>query len=150
MDRIPIILKITYSKHRTCSDMDKIRSNLDQNRFLIDGYDLLFLTNQSSDNSEDIECIYPVYKGDEELLKIHKENSKLFPVPVLHILKAVLYLPKETPVKNKKNIVLEIPCRKLRPYYEISLKELYYSVLHRFVKIVFHFVYFYSYKTQLD
>lgn len=77
MTREPLIFKISFSVYKSESYIDEIRNNLNENRYMIDGYDLLFLFIRSSNDSENIECIYPIFKGDEEILKLQKENMTI-------------------------------------------------------------------------
>lgn len=74
MSREPLIFKITLPMNTTYQDRDELMYQLKENRYMIDGYDLVFFSNYSQDYGGDIECLYPIFKGDEEILKLQKEN----------------------------------------------------------------------------
>ncbi|NPV13169.1 MAG: hypothetical protein HPY57_15490 [Ignavibacteria bacterium] len=79
--RQPIIFHVCLGYGASQSDIDSMSYNLNENhRHLIDGYEFVYYVSCSLDKNNKkstIECVYPIYKGDDELIKLHKENLKM-------------------------------------------------------------------------
>lgn len=47
---------------------------------LVDGFEFVFYVSGTLDQKKKestIECVYPTYKSDDELIKLHKQNLKM-------------------------------------------------------------------------
>lgn len=102
--RQPIVFHVRMEYQSTQHAIEEISRELNtKHKHIVDGYEFVFYVSGSNDvncHGTTMECIYPVYVADEEMIKLQKENIKL--------LNCFLKDTLKTKDKEKESLLLKI------------------------------------------